>query len=293
MELTVGDPPQGAAAEVRQAHVPGDSGSGSEAARPAPTARRSPGPDEAVVYFHGCAANYYEPHVADAAIEVLRRNGFAGDRPAPGLLRPADDQQRPVRERPRAGRRRTPAVLADVRPRRATGSSGPRRRARHTFKAEYEEMLDLHDDDTRAVAQATWDICEFLLDLHEQGRLDTSFGALDEDLPYHAPCQLRSHGIGLAGARAVRPRAGPARRGHGPRLLRDRGHVRAQEGEVRHRDGGRRAAVREDPGDRAPPRRPATPRRAAGRSSPRPASGPATRSRSCSTPTAPADAAAG
>ena len=67
----------------------------------------------------------------------------------------------------------------------------------HTFKAEYEEMLDLHDDDTKVVAQATWDICEFLLDLHEQGRLDTSFGALDADLPYHAPCQLRSHGIGF------------------------------------------------------------------------------------------------
>ena len=68
-------------------------------------------------------------------------------------------------------------------------------------------MLDLHDDDTKVVAQATWDICEFLLDLHEQGRLDTGFGPLDEDLPYHAPCQLRSHGIGLPGARPVRARA--------------------------------------------------------------------------------------
>jgi glycerol-3-phosphate dehydrogenase subunit C len=67
----------------------------------------------------------------------------------------------------------------------------------HTFKAEYGEMLDLHDDDARAVSEATWDICEFLLDLHEQGRLDTGFGRLDEELPYHAPCQLRSHGIGL------------------------------------------------------------------------------------------------
>jgi glycerol-3-phosphate dehydrogenase subunit C len=67
----------------------------------------------------------------------------------------------------------------------------------HTFKAEYEEMLDLHDDDAKAVSGATWDIMEFLLDLHEAGRLDTGFGRIDEDLPYHAPCQLRSHGIGL------------------------------------------------------------------------------------------------
>jgi glycerol-3-phosphate dehydrogenase subunit C len=67
----------------------------------------------------------------------------------------------------------------------------------HTIKAEYREMLDIRDDDEKVVAEATWDICEFLLDLHEQGKLDTSFGRLDEDLPYHAPCQLRSHGIGL------------------------------------------------------------------------------------------------
>ncbi|HEX5465145.1 MAG TPA: heterodisulfide reductase-related iron-sulfur binding cluster, partial [Candidatus Limnocylindrales bacterium] len=36
-----------------------------------------------------------------------------------------------------------------------------------------------------------------LLDLHDEGRLDTRFGRLDGPLPYHAPCQLRSHGIGL------------------------------------------------------------------------------------------------
>jgi len=45
--------------------------------------------------------------------------------------------------------------------------------------------------------RTTWDICEFLLDLHERGQLDTHFGTLDRTLPYHAPCQLRSHGIGL------------------------------------------------------------------------------------------------
>src|SRR5258706_10965314 len=40
--------------------------------RAAPAAE--PPPDRSVVLFHGCAANYYEPHVALAAIDVLRRN---------------------------------------------------------------------------------------------------------------------------------------------------------------------------------------------------------------------------
>ena len=34
----------------------------------------------------------------------------------------------------------------------------------HALKAEYREMLDLADDDARAVADATWDICELLVD---------------------------------------------------------------------------------------------------------------------------------
>jgi glycerol-3-phosphate dehydrogenase subunit C len=58
-------------------------------------------------------------------------------------------------------------------------------------------MLDLDDADARAVADATWDICELLVDLNDEGRLDTRFGPVEETLPYHAPCQLRSHGIGL------------------------------------------------------------------------------------------------
>jgi glycerol-3-phosphate dehydrogenase subunit C len=67
----------------------------------------------------------------------------------------------------------------------------------HTLKAEYAEMLDLEDEDARLVAESTWDIMELLRELHDEGRLDTSFGPIEQPLPYHAPCQLRSHGIGL------------------------------------------------------------------------------------------------
>lgn len=154
-----------------------------------------PGPDEAVVYFHGCAANYYEPHVADAAIEVLRRNGFATIVPEQvccGLPLISNGLYDDARERACSNTK----VLAEF-ARKGYRIIGTSTSCTHTFKAEYEEMLDLHDEDTKAVAGATWDIMEFLLDLHDQGRLDTGFGELPRDLPYHAPCQLRSHGIGL------------------------------------------------------------------------------------------------
>jgi glycerol-3-phosphate dehydrogenase subunit C len=154
-----------------------------------------PGPDKAVVYFHGCAANYYEPHVAEAAIFVLKRNGFETIVPEQvccGLPLISNGLYDDARQRA-ARNARSLASYAKA-GYRIVGTSTS---CTHTLKAEYEEMLDMRDEDTKAIAHATWDICEFLLDLHEQGRLDTAFGRLDEDLPYHAPCQLRSHGIGL------------------------------------------------------------------------------------------------
>lgn len=157
--------------------------------------RPDPGPERAVVYFHGCAANYYEPHVAEAAVAVLERNGFAVIVPEQvccGLPLISNGLYGGARRKAR----RNIDVLAGY-ARAGYRIVGTSTSCTHTLKAEYREMLDMDDADARAVAQATWDICELLLDLHDEGRLDTRFGALDMTLPYHAPCQLRSHGIGL------------------------------------------------------------------------------------------------
>lgn len=154
-----------------------------------------PPPERAVVYFHGCAVNYYEPHVGDAALVVLARNGFDV------IVPPQECCGLPLisnglYSRARARARRNITVLAAYARRGyrivlTTTSCG------HTLKAEYAEMLDLDDEDARVVAEATWDIMELLRDLSDDGRLETDFGRLDQALPYHAPCQLRSHGIGL------------------------------------------------------------------------------------------------
>ena len=154
-----------------------------------------PPPDRAVVLFHGCAANYYEPHVAMAAIDVLRRNGYETIVPEQvccGLPLINNGLYAQARDRAHTNIH----VLADY-ARRGYRIVGTSTSCTHALKAEYREMLDIDDEDARAVAEATWDICEFLVDLDDQGRLDTRFGRLDETLPYHAPCQLKSHGIGL------------------------------------------------------------------------------------------------
>jgi glycerol-3-phosphate dehydrogenase subunit C len=154
-----------------------------------------PGPDKAVVYFHGCAVNYYEPEVADAAISILERNGWQVIVP-PQVCCGLPLISNGIYGEARGKANHNLKILAEY-ARKGYKIVGTSTSCTHTIKAEYREMLDIRDDDAEVVANATWDICEFLLDLHDQGKLDTHFGPLDEDLPYHAPCQLRSHGIGL------------------------------------------------------------------------------------------------
>jgi glycerol-3-phosphate dehydrogenase subunit C len=155
----------------------------------------APPPDRAVVYFHGCAANYYEPHVAQAALAVLERNGLEVIVP-PQVCCGLPLISNGLYDAARGRARRNLAVLAGY-ARAGYRIVGTSTSCTHTLKSEYREMLDLDDADARAVSNATWDICEFLLDLNDHGRLDTGFGPLPERLPYHAPCQLRSHGIGF------------------------------------------------------------------------------------------------
>jgi glycerol-3-phosphate dehydrogenase subunit C len=167
---------------------------GAVLATPEPSADLPP-PDRAVVYFHGCAANYYEPRVAQAAIAVLARNGIEAIVPPQqccGLPLISNG----LYERARARARRNLDVLAAY-ARRGYRIVLTSTSCGHTLKAEYAEMLDLDDEDARLVADSTWDIMELLRDLNDEGRLDVGFGQVDETLPYHAPCQLRSHGIGL------------------------------------------------------------------------------------------------
>jgi glycerol-3-phosphate dehydrogenase subunit C len=154
-----------------------------------------PPPDRAVVLFHGCAANYYEPEVALAAIDVLDRNGIeviVPEQVCCGLPMISNGLYAGARGRAATNL----GVLADY-ARRGYRIVGTSTSCTHTLKSEYREMLDVDDADARAVSEATWDICELLVDLHDEGRLDTRFGRVEEALPYHAPCQLKSHGIGL------------------------------------------------------------------------------------------------
>lgn len=63
------------------------------------------------------------------------------------------------------------------------------------LKQEYQELFTLEQLSDNA--KHLYDTSEFLLKLHEEGRLNTKLGRLDEQYLYHAPCHLRAQGMGL------------------------------------------------------------------------------------------------
>jgi glycerol-3-phosphate dehydrogenase subunit C len=155
---------------------------------------KSPVADRSLVYFHGCGANYYEPAVGELVVAVLEHNGFQV------LVPPQDCCGLPLQsngdfEAARAYVRRLVANLAryarDGLPIVASSTS-----CGLMLKREAREILGVEDEDLRAVSEATYDVCEFLLLLHDRGELRTDFQPLPLTVPYHAPCQQRGHGIG-------------------------------------------------------------------------------------------------
>ncbi len=151
-----------------------------------------------VVFFHGCSTNYYEPRVGEAAVEVLEHNGCAvvlakqGCCGLPMLSNGEFDAARRLHE----------ANLRTLLPwvRMGYAIVGTSTSCTLTLKEEAPELLGLHGDDARLLTENTWDIFEFLRDLHDRGELRTNFVAppdlVGQTLPYHPPCQLRAHRVG-------------------------------------------------------------------------------------------------
>jgi glycerol-3-phosphate dehydrogenase subunit C len=159
-------------------------------------ARRHPAAiaSRTVAYFHGCSTNYYEPGVGRMVVAVLEHNGFRVDVPGQdccGLPLQSngnfDAARKYVR---RLTRSLAPYARAGV-PIVANSTS-----CGLMLKREAREILEVEDEDVRIVGEHTYDLCEFLLDLHDRGQLRTDFEPLELTVPYHAPCQQRGHGVG-------------------------------------------------------------------------------------------------
>jgi glycerol-3-phosphate dehydrogenase subunit C len=150
--------------------------------------------DKKVVYYHGCATMYYEPFIGQAAVLVLEHNGYEVIVPEQNCcgLPMLSNGEFPAAERYHNGNVGKLAGFA----RAGYPIVGTSTSCTLTLKEEAPELLDLQTEGVLALKDATWDIFEWLRELHEAGELRTDFRPLAMKLPYHAPCQFRAHRVG-------------------------------------------------------------------------------------------------
>jgi glycerol-3-phosphate dehydrogenase subunit C len=150
--------------------------------------------ERTIVYFHGCAANYYEVETGRMAVEVLEHNGFRVIAPPQGCCG-LPLQSNGLYDDARSYVRKLATQLAPY-AREGHDIVATSTSCGLMLKREAREILGVDDDDLAVVASRMVDVCELLLDLHDRGDLRTDFQRVEMTVPYHAPCQLRGHGIG-------------------------------------------------------------------------------------------------
>ena len=150
--------------------------------------------DKKVVYFHGCSTMYYEPAVGQAAVAVFEHNGYEVIVPPQNCcgLPMLNNGEFP------AAAKLYRSNIAKLLPYAEAGLPivGTSISCVLTLREEAAELLGIDEEASRTVQRATWDMCEWLRDLHERGELRTDLCELAMLLPYHASCQTRAHRMG-------------------------------------------------------------------------------------------------
>jgi len=146
-----------------------------------------------IAYFYGCYTNTNEVDVGVAVVQVLEKNGFEVIIPKQECCGVPLLGQGDLEGARAAGIRnlRTllPVVEAGYDIVFSSTSCG------QMIRCEYPGLFKIAGAD-RLAARA-FDVCEYLMMLHDRGELNLDFQPRRERLPYHVPCHLRSMGIGL------------------------------------------------------------------------------------------------
>jgi glycerol-3-phosphate dehydrogenase subunit C len=158
--------------------------------RKAPTKAPTRG---SVVFFHGCAGGYFEVETSKKSIEVLEYLGYEVIVPKQGCCGLAQQSNGLFDQASAAVLKLCDELRSAGKDLTIISSSGS---CTGMLKHEAHEIMGVSDDKLKDVATRIRDMMEFLLDLHDAGELPTDFQAIDMTVPYHAPCQLKSQGMG-------------------------------------------------------------------------------------------------
>ena len=172
-------------------HVP--RGSRGPAGPPSPATRRT------VAYFYGCWVNYNERRLGEMVVHVLERNGIEVIVPKQqccGIPAVVNSNIDLARKYGRENVQRWSELPQNIDIIASSTSCGL------MLKHDYGHLLEIPG--AERIGPRTYDICEYLWGLHEGGELNLDFQPVEMRLLYHAPCHLKSHGIGYPATRLLK-----------------------------------------------------------------------------------------
>ena len=154
---------------------------------------RPPGKGKPLAYFHGCYTNYIQPDLGRALVEVLERNGFQVRIPRQECCGLPLISNGFFGLASRLGEKNIKSLRKTIEDGTEVVFSSPS--CGMTLREEYETILNLPG--AALLKDHVFEICQFLLQLYEAGKLDTRFREIKETYYYHVPCHLRALKIGL------------------------------------------------------------------------------------------------
>jgi len=148
--------------------------------------------EEKVALFYTCLVNYNEPEIGKAAVGVFQKNAIECVVPEQqccglpfldvGLMdRAMKKIKSNVAALSQAVRQRYTIVV-------------PSASCSYMIKQDYPRFLPT--EDSKLVAENTWDLSEYLVKVHERGKLDIGFSEKIGKIRYHQPCHLKAQNIG-------------------------------------------------------------------------------------------------
>jgi len=145
-----------------------------------------------VALFYTCTVNYNEPETGRACVKVMEKNGIDAACPEQRCCGMPFLDGGDIEAARKSARANVDSLHALVKQGYDVVVPGPT--CSYMLKQEYPHLLD--NPSAREVAAHTYDICEYLMALHGQGKLDTRFVNGAGKIAYQMPCHLRAQNIG-------------------------------------------------------------------------------------------------
>lgn len=148
--------------------------------------------EKKVALFYTCSVNFNEPQVGKACVRVLEKNGIEVRCPEQRCCGMPFLDGGDLDATKKNAQANVDSLHALVKDGYAVVVPGPT--CSYMLKREYPMLL--RNEAAEEVAAKTFDICEYLMSLHDEGTLDTGFVREVGKIFYQIPCHLRAQNIG-------------------------------------------------------------------------------------------------